>query len=346
MCLCVLNPRLLLFQPQVSRSEQGVLQTIRPVQPSCPGSGGGGSRFYEFLLHPASGVLDIWEVEDPQAGPRLQLLDGAGGWACQLPERLRAMHSHWLCRERCTILLRPPHFRERDLDFVIRYSPASDSLGDGGSAAAQRFDCRRVPDHLRSTHWAQLELRQLPLRLVLPRECGITPVLAKFDDPAFIHAYEPVTARSATDKARGAAAGQALLVYELPRFRLGFELLPGGQLRSLDYAGYKLSACQQLVQQEGASYTLPEFTRYLLLQLCEGGKGAGNASAGQLVLVPVGDVAHEPYGGTVVVTADACDAPLQVGLRGLHVWCGRASLSHEAQQPLTVWAWSVDANAP
>ncbi|KAL4434355.1 hypothetical protein ABPG75_000796 [Micractinium tetrahymenae] len=82
------------------------------------------------------------------------------------------------------------------------------------------------------------------------------------------------------------------MLFELPRFGLEFELLPSGELRSLDYAGHRLAACQQLWEPAAAaghdggssgaaSYTLPDFQQYLVLE-------PAAPLQRRLVIVPVG----------------------------------------------------------
>lgn len=224
---------------------------------------------------------------DPARGLRLQLLDPGDGAACSgwggaLPVRLRELHSHWLCREECAIVLRPVGFQQRNVEWLITYTPAADAARSPAAAPAaggisSSYDCRRVPPYLRGMHWTTLlsERRgELADRLVLAGGCGISPVLAKLEERDYIHVHERVAASSGGGDKRGgsalAAAGRALgrkrqtkqstpaankhkahpavLLFELPRFGLTFTLEQGsGQLHSLDYAGYKLCQQQQLV---------------------------------------------------------------------------------------------------
>jgi hypothetical protein len=75
----------------------------------------------------------------------------------------------------------------------------------------------------------------------------IISVLSKFEDACFIHVYEPCGA-SLGHAASGAAQPQVLLRYELPRYRMEFDLTADGKLLSRDYAGYELRPAQQLVE--------------------------------------------------------------------------------------------------
>lgn len=250
------------------------------------------------------------------------------------------------CREGGAIVLRPHHFRERRTAFVIRARPpqqgeqgAAGTAGTAGKAdAAVDLDCRRVPQHLAdrsgcdNDDYEQL-LAQHGSQLVL-HESAVTAVLSKFEERRFIHCYVPhgggddsgsgssagqgsTGIEQAAADASGFRPGQRLMLFELPRFRLEFELLvwggeaqaeeprPGSdqpqttELRSRDYAGYCLAPCQQLWEPaaaggEGgsfraASYTLSDLGQYLVLHPAPQ-RGSRTAAAPQrrLVIVPVG----------------------------------------------------------
>jgi hypothetical protein len=75
---------------EVQRTADGVLETVKPMA----------SKLYRFCL-PSVGLL-VEEV-DWASGGKLELLDpgstdAPAQWACELPLRLRTMHSHWLDR--------------------------------------------------------------------------------------------------------------------------------------------------------------------------------------------------------------------------------------------------------
>lgn len=255
--------------------------------------------------------------------------------------------------------------------------------------AAVSFVCRRVPAHLpHRTDWRRLLAEcgsQLSDQLVLHKS-AVTQVLTKFEDRDFIHAYVPAGCSSSdggTSSSGGASAskkrklsstgacssgasgsagspavvaddassaGARQMLFELPRFGLEFELA-GGQLRSLDHAGFVLAPCQQLWQpgahEEGCagssgkdgsscscgsssspSYTLPDFWQYLILQPAEdvqSGCGDSGSSCGTavqqrtLVLLPVGRVVRTEDGVEVEHGSNSGDA-LQVcrGAGGTH----------------------------
>jgi hypothetical protein len=148
------------------------------------------------------------------------------------------------------------------------------------------LDLRRVPTHLRGRSWRELAgplQQELPDRLVLTRGDAVLRVLSKFEDPQYIHTYEPA------DAAATARAGRRL-TYELPRFNLEFALdAATGDVVSLQHRR-PLAACQQLAG--GASYTLPNFGRYLVLA-DKGLDGGGAQGARRLVLVPSGRVLRD-----------------------------------------------------
>ncbi len=171
------------------------------------------------------------------------------------------------------ILLRPPHFQSHDVHYIISFDKANlpvqtatSSGGSRASALATQYDCRRVPQHLRSRPWRQLLVTaaqaQLTDSLVLcrstsqsaPQGATSSPLLSKFEDPCFTHTYIRRTAAVPAPgggAGRGAAGGSSSgteqrLVLELPRYELEFELVDG-RLVSCDYSGYCLRRCQQLV---------------------------------------------------------------------------------------------------
>ena len=74
---------------QVERLASGTFRTLRPVH----------GRMYSFTL--GDGGQLLVEERDPAQRVTLQLLDpkdDCGSWGCELPVRLRELHSHWLCR--------------------------------------------------------------------------------------------------------------------------------------------------------------------------------------------------------------------------------------------------------
>jgi hypothetical protein len=133
--------------------------------------------------------------------------------------------------------------------------------------------------------------------------------LSKFEQLHFVHVFAPgsSTAGSSSSKVQAVSAGTC---FELPRFGLTFELQQDGVLASKDYSGYVLAEQQLLVSQQqqqlgatasqyACTYTLPEFTQYLVLQSrldSSSSSSAGSAAqpgAGRsstLVLVPAGGV--------------------------------------------------------
>jgi hypothetical protein len=309
----------------VFRTNQGLLQTARPA----------GGRFYDFLVD-ASGRLVITEHHQGRA---LELLDAGqdhacAGWGEALPPRLRDLHSHWLWRggggNDDVIVIRPLSFLQHDVHFVVRCTAASaDAAGsgaDGGAGQRRAYDCRRVPAHLRARPWHELlappavgaggdgdaASEQLTDQLVLTADDAVLRVLSKYEDPRFIHVHRP-----AGSAAQGIAGH--LLRYELPRFALEFELCGAdGALRSLQRRGYVLAARQQLadaVEPPGdgvigaVDYTLPGFSRFLVLENTGGGGGAE-----RLVEVPAGKVALLEGGGATVELDGSSGATLRVRL--------------------------------
>ncbi|KAG2441624.1 hypothetical protein HXX76_003244 [Chlamydomonas incerta] len=338
-------------------SGETVLQTLRKVR----------GRLYDFRLCAAAAgqqqaQLVITEEDVENGGERLELLDtgpdsSCRGWGEELPVRLRELHSHWLNRQRGVLVLRPRSFQEHDCVFLAKCLPAG---GQGHTLTLPvrtdtlcEYDCRRVPLHLQSRHWRQLEPvvlseRQaaagaaaaqsaLDDRLVLLRGSQILErTLAKFEDPSFIHTFCSVSSGEVS--------------FELPRCDLEFSMQqqvaqaqqdpgeqlqqqpapdgpglgrqPGGghevsycQLLSRNYTGYRLRRVQQLAERcragggggvGTATYTLPEFRQYLVLERVPQAAGAhvGAQRAEVVVLMPAGAVASSMWGVTHASSED------------------------------------------
>lgn len=325
-------------------------------------------------------LLDLSDESGGAAGPVQSMeVDGTDGeqsaaavaaWARDLPLRLRELHSHWLHRGSggrdaasgySTLLLRPHSFLQHDVQFVIKCSAPSSTASDGdGSGGERLYDCRRVPLHLQGKPWQQLVegefSQQLTHRLVHTACPGddsgtmdqVVSVLAKFEDPAFIHVYQPAPAFSSDRSPHPCSKGSvpsSRLLYELPRYGLEFELSEvDGQLRSLQYKDAVLRCRQQMVEvddvADGAAiqYTLPNFKRYLVLEVITAGS-SGSGSMGSMggdggqviedqqsseqarqsslsdqvmVLVPVGEVVHVEDGATDVAVSSWSGAQLKV----------------------------------
>ncbi|KAG2501267.1 hypothetical protein HYH03_001073 [Edaphochlamys debaryana] len=298
-------------------AEAGAASTRHSLRPV-------GGRLYEFTSGQGGQSLVVTEV-DVERRVRLELLDvgedhGCGEWGKQLPRRLRELYSHWLCRERGVIVLRPPNFQEHDAHFVITCRTAA--AGAASSSGPVLYDCRRVPPHLQRLHWADLltnHRAELTDRLVLLRGCSVRDtLLAKVEDTSFLHCFRPAPEAQRPD---------CLLLFELPRYGLEFELRSGGELASRDYPGYRLRRRQLLVDtgsddggygSDGVSYTLPGFQQYLVLehspavrQLLMGQR------ADELVLIPAGPVVRN--GGKVaVVTSSGSGARLKAHCYEVH----------------------------
>ncbi|CAN0010396.1 unnamed protein product, partial [Hapterophycus canaliculatus] len=187
---------------EVTTASDGVLKTARAI---C-------GRFYEFRCAPGDrSSCDQVVVEEVHKGhgERLQLLQHDGAWAKDLPVRLRTMHSHWLCRDQGTIVMRSKDFRQRGVIFIVKCNIQN------GIAS-----CYHVPPHLRSgTVMGVLKTvtsmgcdGSKGKLVMLTADSKVMKVLAKFEPQAtgpdaVIHTYlQP--------------GGQ--LKIELPRFGLEF----------------------------------------------------------------------------------------------------------------------------
>ncbi|KAG2492072.1 hypothetical protein HYH03_009568 [Edaphochlamys debaryana] len=291
-------------------------QSLRPVN----------GRLYEFTSGQGIRSLVVTEV-DVEREVRLELLDvgeghGCGEWGKQLPPRLRELYSHWLCRERGVIVLRPRNFQEHFVHFIMECR--SFTRGADSSSGPVLYDCRRVPLHLQRLHWLDLlsdHRVELTDQLVLLSGCGVRDtVLAKIEDTRFIHCYQPASS-SQQDGVR------PRLLFELPRYGLEFELRSGGELASRDYPGYRLRRRQLLVDtgsyagygSDRVSCTLPEFHQYLVLERSPAVRQlpVGAQRTDKLVVMPAGSV-RRSGGQVALVTKSGSGARLKAHCYEVH----------------------------
>ncbi|KAG2494611.1 hypothetical protein HYH03_007376 [Edaphochlamys debaryana] len=307
-------------------AEAGAASTRHSLRPM-------NGRLYEFTSGQGGQSLAVTEV-DVERRVRLELLDvgeghGCGEWGKQLPPRLRELYSHWLCRERGVIVLRPPNFQEHDVHFVIECRTSTSSAASSSGPVA--YDCRRVPPHLQGLHWLDLlsdHRAELIDQLVLLSGCAVrNTILAKLEDTNFIHCFAPPSSSMIQWPAGGLSSRQSRatgidstperppqpvsyrLLFELPRYGLEFELRSGGELASRDYPGYRLRRRQLLIDigsdagygRARVSYTLPEFHQYLVLERSTAVRQlpVGTQRADALVLITAGPVQRN--GGQVSV---------------------------------------------
>lgn len=241
---------------EVVTDETGALRTTRPIS----------GRVYSFFVN-ANGALIVHEREDREGGSDiLELLDGtpeqAELWGAlmgaSLPIRLRHMHSHWLSRDRCVILLRPHSFDRRRVEFLLVWNPEEQMILNTFLNPSFSCRCYRIPEHLQKKSW-QEELIPLAATEKLDELMAhpnppdlIIQILRKFEtDAALIHTYR---------------ACNGDLLFELPRYGLVFQLdiedvgSHGNQLESRNFLGFSLSAQQQLDD------ALFGFSQYLVLE--------------------------------------------------------------------------------
>jgi hypothetical protein len=209
-------------------------------------------------------------------GEALELLDGTqqgvAAWGQQLPLRLQQMHSHWYCRSAHAVVLRRRTFDSREAQFLLLQSDTlkmttPNFAGDAG------WLCFRVPNHQARLGWLQLfSLLSTFDQLVLPAASQAMRVLSKFEtQPGCVHAYR--------------AAESGALIFELPRYDLGFELEASGRLRSRNFRGFCLAATQQLHD------ALGDYRQYLLLE--EEKEEVLESSRQSLLVAPAGQVRRD-----------------------------------------------------
>ncbi len=163
-------------------------------------------------------------------------------------------------------------------------------LEEPGRAARRSYSCWRVPAHLQDLPWQQLlgkRAWQLGEQLVVQTNSHIASVLAKLEEPRYIHCYSITTtlassssgpagggpsisshvldlgcsspmstssSEGGSNMSTGSAGGELAggLLFELPRLGLEFELRQG-VLASRQYSGFTLGRQQQLVWQPEAA---------------------------------------------------------------------------------------------
>jgi len=289
---------------EVTRDGCGVLTTLRRV-------GGCEYTFYvdaegELEVResgPGLCTLELLDgLPDSEEGCADGEPDGVGRWGAELPSRLKEMHSHWYSRELGIVVLRPRPFSERAIEFVLWPDSAGGGAGAPGAMGTQAV-CQRVPRHLQiemegrilgggedddhdddedkaeqdasegekviggdnyedesfATPFAWPDGQEAD-QLVLLSPSIVLHVLSKFEtNVKFIHGF---------------ATRRKTLLFELPRYGLGFELRDG-RLHSENFVGFALAPRQQL------QHTLHGFQQYLLLESVA-------KDAPSLVIVPVG----------------------------------------------------------
>jgi len=292
---------------EVTASSDGSLLTARPL----------GGHMYSFFVD-ESGALVVQEI-DPSSLHKLELLDGTGRgvavWGGDLPIRLQRMHSHWLCRETDTVVLRGQLYLERGVSFFLE--PAlnnyntSDAVGNGSLPML----CFCVGENQRQVHWTKLRSFQPGNaagsnsfdQLVIQTRQGesqLLRVLEKLEtDAGLVH-----TLRESTSGA---------FLFELPRYDLAFQLVEG-QLQCMNYRGFQLGVHQLLPDQ------LRGFQQYLVLE----------AASARKVIVPEGTVERQAH-RVSVQGPSSCDAH-----RSLHAYDehGRFGTLEAAAGPLAVEA--------
>lgn len=257
---------------EVATSAYGAQRTTKPVE---------GGFYYEFSS-PQSGRLTALEFDSEHSGVKLELLDpdGIGQWGNDLPKRLRVMHSHWLCRARDVIIVRPRFFLQRCVKFLL---VPHDRLSNFGESKAEPagWVCFRVPKELQELHWTRLmanEEGKKMEQLLVHSQDPTTRTLTKFDD--VIHTY-----------AKPSEGKGSFVTYELCRYSLSFTHESGAYV-SDNFSGFKLSMKQQF----DVSFW-PTFVQYLVLE-------NGNSKK---IIVPEGTVRRCRDGVEISGSAE-CDA--------------------------------------
>lgn len=144
-------------------------------------------------------------------------------------------------------------------------------------------------------------------------------MLARFESPAFIH----ITTHAEHEQKKTqqpASSPDAVILYNLPRYRLTFELRPGeSQLRCSNYAGYQLPVKQDT--SVNPRLPLSRFHNFLLLQSLE-------ETMPLKLLVPDGTLKREPC---TAVCSLATSQQVEVDNLGHHAFSfNKRTLSFDA----------------
>ena len=267
-----------------------VIKTAMPVN----------GRKYTFRL--AEDDLIVNECYEIEEGKTLELrllnslnLCDGNSWGYSLPVILKENYSHWYCEKKQIVLFRGLYFLDRNVDFILAFESAEED-----ALTEKKWNCYRIPSFERNTVWdmfvsGKLILNERYDQLKLIDQSEITKVLAKFEDPSFIHTF------TSHEKSKHR-------IYQFPRFQLEFHsVITNGEknLVSQDYAGFKLSPCQQLTD------TLWGFSRYLVLE-------STSEMNNTKIVIPQGEVIIEVDGKVTVKTEETSSARLKVYTYDVH----------------------------
>lgn len=104
-------------------------------------------------------------------------------------------------RKHGVVILRPHDLQKHEVHFILMY----DEPRQGCRTDAVPYTCHRVPQHMRATHWRQLQREAAEGQLITDKLLHVgsrgsaTPgtvshvvsaVLGKFEEPRYIHVYE------------------------------------------------------------------------------------------------------------------------------------------------------------
>lgn len=267
----------------------------------------GGFKYEFFLDH--SGQLVAREVSPSDVSMALELLDATEmeSWGQDLPIRLQKMHSHWYCRKLRIVVLRQQAFCEREPQFILvhydttiasnyhhevcKVPSVKKHAGESGHGGSLAWLCFRLLDHqAKERSWLDHLRGSLSLleRLVLPdASSAAMHILRKFEtEPGVVHAFYDA---------------DGVLIFELPRYDLSFQLEESGKLLSRNFVGFSLAEKQQLDD------ALADFSQYLVLE----------SSTQSLLLVPAGEVTSSD-GRVFISGPDGCAIERRLHAYELH----------------------------
>lgn len=217
----------------------------------------------------------------------LAVPDKDSSWGQDLPTRLRTMHSHWICRETNTILLRGIQYHQRDIFFLL--------LKKNGvpHSSLSKWICYQVPQHKRNLSLAILssEMRSYDHLVCVKNIESLSAYRTVLNFESHADLIHTIMRRTPSKRPRHIRT-PGVFVLSIPRYGLEFETSSGGRLISCNFKSYHMSPRQQ------RNDILHDFTQYLIIK---------SSMGKEKVLVPSGEIKRDEKSVYIDVSRQ-CDA--------------------------------------
>eukprot|EP00892_Ulva_mutabilis_P010317 jgi/Ulvmu1/7658/UM038_0087.1 len=253
----------------------------------------------ECPVHEATGHL--------QDDLELQLLPETCDWCPELPSRLRHMHTHWLSRRSCAIVLRGVSYSDRSVHFVL--------AAEGTTTAGTHMRCHSVPSSMRGVEpaaWQYVYEKRHSLDVLWcldgRQNNPIMSMLSRVESPEFIHVKTQADQKPEAQPSRlnpfpfrttrANTVVKSAILFELPRFQMTFELQPDETvLKSQEHKGYYVATTQQSSSRSDAGgnpLPLIDLENFLILHPAVG-------TSPIKLLMPEGEINTQSGSGTVSI---------------------------------------------